>query len=225
MKLPPHLQQLLGFQDFDYKSPVFIDRVQSLVYNSQFFLDLRKKILSQGSPMPTPPHPNTRQCTHIKVNGVRCGSPALKDEFFCYFHTRLVKGVRGPYESRIAPSCNLESIDAVQYSLMDLLERVLIGDIDFKRAALMIRILHIAAKNAKSLSFDSYCSRQQSVTEVPDYGAQYRAEHPESCEPMPPEQAPPADDNPSQTVDASRDVFSFVASLGPPRKQPAPVAF
>lgn len=118
MKLPPQLQQLLGFQDFDYKSPVFIDRVESLVYNSQFVLDLRKKLFSQGPSMPTPPHANTRQCTHIKVNGIRCGSPALKNEFFCYFHARLIKGVPGPLNSRFAPICNLENPDAVQYSLM-----------------------------------------------------------------------------------------------------------
>src|SRR6202044_433330 len=27
---------------------------------------------------------NTRVCTHIKVNGVQCGSPALRGEVFCY---------------------------------------------------------------------------------------------------------------------------------------------
>src|ERR1051326_7540610 len=109
MKLPPQLQQLLGFQDFDHKSPVFIDRVQSLVYNSRFFLDLRKKILSQRSPMPTPPHPNTRQCTHIKVDDVRCGSPALKNEFFCYFHTRLVIPQSDFFLLNVCQSTNVSS--------------------------------------------------------------------------------------------------------------------
>jgi hypothetical protein len=27
-------------------------------------------------------NPNTRACTHIKVNGIRCGSPSLRQEVF-----------------------------------------------------------------------------------------------------------------------------------------------
>src|SRR5258706_15986490 len=27
-----------------------------------------------------------RPCIHIKVNGIRCGSPALRDSVKCYFH-------------------------------------------------------------------------------------------------------------------------------------------
>jgi hypothetical protein len=27
-------------------------------------------------------------CQHIKKNGIRCGSPALRGRSFCYFHTR-----------------------------------------------------------------------------------------------------------------------------------------
>lgn len=32
---------------------------------------------------------DTRKCEHIKTNGIRCGSPALRDENICYFHTAL----------------------------------------------------------------------------------------------------------------------------------------
>jgi hypothetical protein len=35
-----------------------------------------------------------KRCTHIKVTGHRCGSPALRGEHFCYFHARMIKGVR-----------------------------------------------------------------------------------------------------------------------------------
>jgi hypothetical protein len=40
-------------------------------------------------PIPVPKRPNVRHCTHIKVTGQQCGSPALRGEFFCYFHTRV----------------------------------------------------------------------------------------------------------------------------------------
>ena len=26
------------------------------------------------------------RCQHIKTNGTQCGSPALKDNQFCYYH-------------------------------------------------------------------------------------------------------------------------------------------
>ena len=42
-------------------------------------------------PIPLPKRPNVRHCTHIKVTGQQCGSPALRGEFFCYFHTRVIK--------------------------------------------------------------------------------------------------------------------------------------
>jgi hypothetical protein len=45
-------------------------------------------------PIPLPKRPNVRHCTHIKVTGQQCGSPALRGEFFCYFHTRVIKGVQ-----------------------------------------------------------------------------------------------------------------------------------
>ena len=34
---------------------------------------------------------NVRVCTHIKVTGVRCGSPTLRGEQFCYFHQRMIR--------------------------------------------------------------------------------------------------------------------------------------
>ncbi len=37
-----------------------------------------------------------KSCTHIKVTGVRCGSPALRGEQFCYFHQRMLRTVRFP---------------------------------------------------------------------------------------------------------------------------------
>jgi hypothetical protein len=33
----------------------------------------------------------TRFCRHIRINGERCGSPALRSEVFCYFHVELGK--------------------------------------------------------------------------------------------------------------------------------------
>ncbi len=45
--------------------------------------------------------PNTRLCAHIKVNGIRCGSPSLRQEVFCYFHQRMIRGI--PHSPQIPP--------------------------------------------------------------------------------------------------------------------------
>ena len=60
-----------------------------------------------------------RICTHIKVNGVPCGSPALRGELFCYFHQRLIRGVRTPPKSRLHPMAFLEDPQSIQASLME----------------------------------------------------------------------------------------------------------
>src|SRR5437868_12769793 len=37
-----------------------------------------------------------KSCTHIKISGVRCGSPSLRGEQFCYYHQRMPPGMRTP---------------------------------------------------------------------------------------------------------------------------------
>ncbi|HEX3570256.1 MAG TPA: hypothetical protein VHU44_05480 [Acidobacteriaceae bacterium] len=39
-------------------------------------------------------------CRHLKTNGIRCQSPALNGESFCYFHTRLHKDHPAPLTAR-----------------------------------------------------------------------------------------------------------------------------
>jgi len=112
---------------------------------------------------------NARPCTHIKVNGVPCGSPALRDEAFCYFHQRLIRGVRTPPKSRLHPMAFLEDEESIQASLMEVINALVRNTIDFRRAQLILRALHIASKNAPRASFESWQSKM--VDEVPGYPA------------------------------------------------------
>ena len=56
-----------------------------------------------GKDIPMPVQPSVKVCTHIKVTGVRCGSPALRGEQFCYFHQRMMRGVPTPPNARVLP--------------------------------------------------------------------------------------------------------------------------
>jgi hypothetical protein len=111
--------------------------------------------------------PNPRSCTHIKVTGVRCESPALRGEQFCYFHQHAHRGVRRPPRSRLHPMALIESQESIQASLMEVINGLLRNTLDAKRAELILRALHIAVKNARNVKFDNEVYPK--VREVPEY--------------------------------------------------------
>jgi len=80
------------------------------------------------------------QCEHVKVNGVRCGSPALRTRRLCYFH----------FMSRV-PQIDLvpvlEDGNAIQEGVQRIIHGMLTGRLDTKRAALALYGLQIAASN------------------------------------------------------------------------------
>ena len=116
-----------------------------------------------------PLNPNIRVCTHIKVNGVRCGSPSLRGEVFCYFHQRMIRGVRTPPKSRLHPIALIENEEGIQASLMEVIDSLVRNTIDFRRAQLILRALHIAARNSPRVHFGVF--KSEMVHEVPDYPA------------------------------------------------------
>jgi hypothetical protein len=110
-----------------------------------------------------------RTCTHIKVNGVPCGSPALRGEQFCYFHQRLFHGVRVP-NSRLLHTALLENEEAIQVSIMQLVNELLTGSIELKRAEIVLRALNTAVRNARHVRFGLW--PDDMVREVPRYEEQ-----------------------------------------------------
>jgi hypothetical protein len=133
-----------------------------------------------------PLHPNVRRCSHIQVTGHRCGSPALKQEYFCYFHTRMIKGVQTRVDAQIHPIALIENAEAIQAALMHMIDAVLKGTIDNKRANIVLKALHIAVRNSRNVYF--HIRQDDMVREVPNYAEQYLSEHPElnPTEPHPP---------------------------------------
>ena len=115
------------------------------------------------------PIPNVRSCTHIKVTGVRCGSPALRGEQFCYFHQRMIRGVRTPSESRLHPVALIEDEESIQAALMEVINALLRNTIDPKRASLILRALNIATRNIRHMKYGIH--DKEMIKEVPDYPA------------------------------------------------------
>jgi hypothetical protein len=121
---------------------------------------------------------NTRLCTHVKVNGSRCGSPALRGEVFCYFHQRLFRGVRTPPQSRLHPVAVLEDEESIQASLMEIINALVRNTIDFSRAQLILRALHIATRNVRNTHFE-VATYKDVVEEVPQFPAPPAAARPD----------------------------------------------
>jgi hypothetical protein len=120
-----------------------------------------------GTPMSL--NQNVRSCTHIKVNGVPCGSPALRGEVFCYFHQRMIRGVRTPPKSRLHPIALIENEEGIQASLMEVINALVRNTIDVRRAQLILRALHIAVRNSPRVHFDFH--GREMIHEVPKYPA------------------------------------------------------
>ncbi len=106
------------------------------------------------------------RCLHVKSNGVRCGSPAMRRNPFCFFHDRYYNA---PAEDTFPP---LEDANAVQVALMQVLERLRRealrpGALDLRAVNSLLYGLQTAAFNSKRTSFDSFSTRRETVTDDP----------------------------------------------------------
>jgi hypothetical protein len=106
----------------------------------------------------------SNNCTHIKVTGVRCGSPALRGEQFCYFHQRMLRSVKVP-DSRVHHAALLEDEEAIQVSLMEVVNGLIRGTIELKRGELILRALNTAVRNIRRVKFGIYADEM--VREIP----------------------------------------------------------
>jgi len=117
-----------------------------------------------GANMPV--HANVKTCTHIKVTGVRCGSPALRGEEFCYFHQRMLRTVKSP-KMRLHHVALLENEEAIQASIMEVINALVRGTIELKRGELILRALNAAVRNSRRARFDIHSSDM--VKQLPDF--------------------------------------------------------
>jgi hypothetical protein len=109
---------------------------------------------------------NIPRCQYIKVDGRRCGSPALKTKRWCYFHYEVN---RPTYSLDIPP---LEDGDAVQLALTDLARAVADSRIDLKPAAVLAYILQTASANLKRVNIG--CHISDMVRDLPPIDAYTR---------------------------------------------------
>jgi hypothetical protein len=109
-----------------------------------------------------PSYPSTiRRCQHIKVNGTQCGSPALRDEKYCYYHLQchqkrleINMNLPAPAEPGTITLPTLEDANSIQVGLAEVMRLVVTSQIDHRTAALLLHALRTASINLKHTSFE-----------------------------------------------------------------------
>ena len=101
------------------------------------------------------------RCRHIKTNGVRCGSPSLRSQPYCYFHDRLYNP---PYEQEFP---FLEDANAVQVAIMQVLDGLRRGKLDARTAGVMLYGLQTASANLKRVHDSLQPVPSRVITEDP----------------------------------------------------------
>ncbi len=112
------------------------------------------------------------RCRHIKPNGIRCGSPAVRDQVYCYFHHvyRDHESDRQPFRPDPTGALwnlpLLENADGIQMAIQLVLDSVLANKMDLKRASILLYGLQTAAANVRHTHFDPAAYRKDLTTEL-----------------------------------------------------------
>src|SRR5947207_14799757 len=78
------------------------------------------------------------RCKHVRASGVRCGSPALREQPFCYYHNHLYNQ---PYEPEFP---FLEDAPAISGAIQRVLEELRRDALDARKAGVMLYGLQTA---------------------------------------------------------------------------------
>jgi len=99
-----------------------------------------------------PINTNIPQCTHLRLCGRRCGSPAITGEHFCYWHLKVKAATKAHIDSAITTILLLEDADSVQAALMQVIDMLLKDQVTLPKARIILRAIEIASHNVKELS-------------------------------------------------------------------------
>src|SRR5947209_1032499 len=89
------------------------------------------------------------RCQHIKTNGLRCQSPAMKQRRLCYYHEQHRLSHPGHLQLPL-----LEDANAIQMAIQQVVQAIALGTLDNKRAGLILYGLQTAATNRPNCDFE-----------------------------------------------------------------------
>ncbi len=91
-------------------------------------------------------------CQHIKKNGSQCGSPALRNQQFCYFHDRCRPLIQDASGSALYPPApfflpRLDDANSIQRALAKVCQNLLHRRLDPKKAGVLLYAIQLASSN------------------------------------------------------------------------------
>lgn len=108
----------------------------------------------------------SRQCTHIKADGIRCGSPALRGRSLCYFHHHPPDH-RPKRQVRAVDVRFPEDATAVQVSLYNVMVAIIDRRIGERRASQLLWALQIASSECALLPLNNAILQPRTVRQQP----------------------------------------------------------
>ncbi len=108
--------------------------------------------------MPSYPE-SIRLCQHIKINGTKCGSPAMRRQKFCYYHKqsrqkRLEINANIHRERKKLTLPLLEDANSIQLGIVQVARLLMTQQIDHPTASLLLYALRMASTNLNRTSFE-----------------------------------------------------------------------
>jgi hypothetical protein len=99
------------------------------------------------------------RCRHIKVNGTQCGSPALRNKNFCFYHQdnrplKIECYSDGEYATGEIHLPFFEDAHSIQAVIRQVVQMVLQKRIERKTASLLLYALQIASSNLKRMELE-----------------------------------------------------------------------
>ena len=176
------------------------------------------------------------RCQHIKTNGTQCGSPALRNGEYCYFHRRwrmttvdLSHSAHHVTTEFVLPV--LEDADSIQITLGQIMRMIVCRQVDTKSAGLLLYALQIASANLRRTQFEPYHrnvtvdlfrvperiigDEAWSLSDFKDAGV--------GRAPSPAEPSPAKDARVARTPSSAKE-SCVVATLPEPQPEPSPLA-
>ena len=110
------------------------------------------------------------RCQHLKTNGTQCGSPALRNGEYCYFHRRwrMTSVDLSQSVHHVTPMFDLpvlEDADSIQITLGQIMRMIVCRQVDSKSAGLLLYALQIASANLRLTHFEP-CFKQHVTVDL-----------------------------------------------------------
>lgn len=112
------------------------------------------------------------RCQYLKADGIQCGSPALRDHIYCYFHNNWRESelhrLRGEEQSPFPIGIpDLEDPNAIQGAFTEVMRLMLTDQIDDRRAGLLLYALQTAAVHLDQLWYSDAAEDIDVAREIP----------------------------------------------------------